>query len=211
MVSLRWGQLSARAPGRSNGRPAAGGCGRGLTLRGQRVETPAWPVFERGDLRIFPPASQETHLLEPSQRSIQRAVGRQQASIGERAEVFCDFVAVKLTNVAVVQIGGGFADGLLEGHQLAGFAAHSVTISIYLLIVKSPPEPAGSVSHRIDNGVDAERVALGGKLQEVAVVVALALEGVAEVGVVGHQHHDAAAVLVHDGAHVRYGAVAAAF
>ena len=58
--------------------------------------------------------------------------------------------------------------------------------------------------------VDAERVALRRELQEVRVVVALALERVAEVGVVRHQHHDVPVLVVEDGAHVRHRAVPAA-
>ena len=43
------------------------------------------------------------------------------------------------------------------------------------------------VAHRVDESVDAEGVTHGGKCQEVFVVVGFALEGVAEIGVVGHQ------------------------
>lgn len=43
---------------------------------GQRVETAAGSILVGRDLRIFPAALQQTHLLETSERAIERAVGR---------------------------------------------------------------------------------------------------------------------------------------
>src|SRR5262245_43800930 len=62
--------------------------------------------------------------------------------------------------------------------------------------------------HRVDERVDAEGVAGDGELHEIARVVALPFERVAEVGVVGAEDHDALAG-VDDRASVRYLAVEA--
>src|SRR5262245_14537190 len=64
----------------------------------------------------------------------------------------------------------------------------------------------GSVRHRVQKGVDAKGVPDGSESKEVLLAVALALEGIAEVGVVGDQHEDASA-LVQDSPHVWLGAV----
>jgi len=57
------------------------------------------------------------------------------------------------------------------------------------------------VRHRVDDDVDAEGIAGNRELHEVLGVFGFALVGVAEIGVVRQQHHDAAAVVV-DGADV---------
>src|SRR6476619_4728560 len=54
-----------------------------------------------------------------------------------------------------------------------------------------------SVRQRVEQGVDPERVAVHGELVEVARVVSLALEGVAEVGVV-RDENDQPAVRIGD-------------
>src|SRR5690242_18032474 len=66
-----------------------------------------------------------------------------------------------------------------------------------------------SVRHRVQNRVDAKRVARRREPQEIPVVVAFPFEGVTKIGVVGHHDHDAPA-MVEDRAHMRLGAVDAA-
>ena len=56
-------------------------------------------------------------------------------------------------------------------------------------------EADGSVRHRVQQRVDAERVAFGRERVRSSAVVAFALERVAEIGVVRHQHHHPATLV----------------
>src|SRR5438477_13170175 len=67
-----------------------------------------------------------------------------------------------------------------------------------------------SMRHRVEQDVDADRIAFHGKPQEILVAVAFPLETVAEIRIVGDEHHDAA-VVVEDGARMRGGAIGPPF
>src|SRR5687768_6609268 len=54
------------------------------------------------------------------------------------------------------------------------------------------PSQCPLVSHRIENRVDADRVSSRRELIEVARVLAFALPGIGDVGIVRHQHQDVA-------------------
>jgi hypothetical protein len=62
------------------------------------------------------------------------------------------------------------------------------------------------VTHRVQQHVDAERIAVRRELLEVSRVLTLALPRVLDVGVVGHQDHDST-VVIGNRTHVRYRAV----
>src|SRR6267143_4912612 len=66
-----------------------------------------------------------------------------------------------------------------------------------------------SVRQRVEEDIDTDGVPGGGELIEVSVVVALAFERIAEVGVVRHEDEHVS-LLIADGARVRHGAVGAA-
>src|SRR5262245_34461357 len=75
--------------------------------------------------------------------------------------------------------------------------------------IEASSQDVYSVRHRVDQRVYAECVPFGREGHEVGVVVALALERVAEVRIVRHQHHDALMIVEH-GPHVRLCALTAA-
>ncbi len=70
---------------------------------------------------------------------------------------------------------------------------------------RSTPGRLQMGQERIEERIDAEGVAGAGKRFEVLVVVAFALEGVAEIRVVRH-HDEQATGAIGDGADVRFGA-----
>jgi Carbon-nitrogen hydrolase len=70
-------------------------------------------------------AAQQSHALETSKRTIQRAVGRQETSIGDITQAFGDFVAVKLVRAVPLQIGRGETNRDLKGDQTSRLSSHA--------------------------------------------------------------------------------------
>ena len=60
------------------------------------VKTSPRTILARGNVRVFAPAAQQPHLLQPTQRAIERPVGGQQLLIGGVTEPLGHFVPVKL-------------------------------------------------------------------------------------------------------------------
>src|SRR5262245_46493267 len=67
------------------------------------------------------------------------------------------------------------------------------------------PQRAALVRHRVEDDVDAEGIARTCELVEILSAIAFAFEGVAEVGVVRHDHQKMSRA-VHDASDVRFGA-----
>ena len=66
----------------------------------QRVETTTGPAFSRGDRRIFCAAREQLHLFQAAERPVERAVRRQQASVGRVGKGFGDLISVERRLVA---------------------------------------------------------------------------------------------------------------
>src|SRR5688572_29376949 len=64
----------------------------------------------------------------------------------------------------------------------------------------------GLVTHRVEQDVQPDGVAIGRELEKILRVGGFTLPRVGDVGVVRHQHHDPA-IAIGDGANVRLGAV----
>jgi hypothetical protein len=99
-------------------------CGRGPRLSGclfaerrQRVETSTGPPFSGGDLWIFGAALEQPHLFQTAERSIERPVRRQQASVRRVGERLGDLIPVEGRVAAAKQIGRGEADTLFERNE----------------------------------------------------------------------------------------------
>ena len=122
---LHAGAGPGRTPGclRSECRLTAIAC-RGLPGRGDGVQPTAGPVFSSGDLRILPPAPQQSHFFEPPQRAVQRPVSGQQPRVGLVAEPLGDLVAMKLPDALPHEIRGAGANGKFERDEAARLSTH---------------------------------------------------------------------------------------
>src|SRR5205814_6865751 len=96
-----------------------------LACRGEPIQTAPRPVLARGNRRIFPLTLQKTHLLQAAERTIQRAVRRQQAFVRDVAEPLREFVPVKFFSARLVQPGRRFANGPFERDQPTSFSSHA--------------------------------------------------------------------------------------
>ena len=95
-----------------------------LAGRGERVQPPAGTIFAGGDLRIFPPAREQSHRFEAAERAVERAVGGQQAAIGDIAQMPGELIAVEFRPAVTKEIHGGGANGHLEGNETAWLSTH---------------------------------------------------------------------------------------
>jgi hypothetical protein len=98
--------------------------GRVFASRGQCVQPSARPVFAGGNRRILPAALKQPHRLESCERSIQRAVGNQQPSVGDIAEAFGYLVPVKFGDARSKEVGSADANPHLERHKPTRFSPH---------------------------------------------------------------------------------------
>jgi hypothetical protein len=111
--------------------------GRVFASGGQCVQPSARPVFAGGNRRILPAALKQTHRLESGERSIQRAVGNQQPSVGDIAEAFGHLVPVKFGDACSKEVGSADANPHLERHQPTRFSSHGRIVYRYMRIVNS--------------------------------------------------------------------------
>lgn len=69
---------------------------------GQRVQAPWRAAFFRRRLGILPAALEHAHLLEASERAIERAVRGEQLRVGVFLQPFRQLVAMKLRDAALL-------------------------------------------------------------------------------------------------------------
>ncbi len=70
-------------------------------------------------------ALEQPHLFEPPERPVQRAVGREKASVRDIREVPGDLVTVELMRLRGTHSGSGCQDRRLQGHEAAGLSPHA--------------------------------------------------------------------------------------
>jgi hypothetical protein len=108
--------------------------GRRFAERRQGVQAASGPVLACRHVRIFPPALEQSHLLEPAEGAVERAVGGEQPGVGGIAERFRHFVAVELVFAPLAKRRSGRADGDFERNETSRFPAHGQIISRYMLL-----------------------------------------------------------------------------
>ena len=148
VVELTRGAASGAADSRS-------GVGhRRLAVRGDGVEAAARPVLVGGNLRVFPRARHQPHLLEPAERAVERAVGGEQLRVGRVLELLGDEVAVELLDAALAEGQRPPCRWRARGAPASRISCARALICRYLLIkssrdfagdnVRPVPRPPGS-------------------------------------------------------------------
>jgi hypothetical protein len=120
-----------------------------LTRRCQCVQAAPRAILARGNLWIFPMALEQSHLLEPAQRAIERSVCRQLTLVADVFQPLGDLEAVKFPGSSTVKVRRAGTNRELEWEKRARLSSHSGIISRYMLMC---PAATGWTMPQTDRG-----------------------------------------------------------